>query len=335
MDEAHNVTTWRGKRVIVTGGAGFLGSHLVRRLVRDGAEVTVLDRARAPTGLQAAANDETCAHIELDLENRQAVRRVMGRLHPQVMVHLAGRVDLSRTPEVTDLCLRGNVLTTGHLLWEIKDRAIESFVYASSTEVYGRNPIPFHEAQIVDPPSPYAISKVAAEHLCQFFYQAYGVPTVTVRMSTVYGPGQSAARLIPSAILAIRRNAALPMTRGEHCRDFLYVDDAVDGLLRAAAVPAARGQVINLGHEEPVSLRAVIEIIRHLMGTSWQPQYGALPSRVGEAAVWSSRCAKAREVLGWQPRIGMEEGLARVIDAFQASDRPPMAGRLTETVVNR
>ena len=310
---------WEGKRVAVTGGTGFLGSHVVRRLVREGAVVCVVDRSRKQGDLDRLADSwgafEWC---QIDLEDRRALGMTLQRLQPSYVFHLAGRVDLSRTAEMAEACMRENVFATANLLWALEGVALEAFVFASSTEVYGHNPLPFHEDQPLDPPSPYAISKVAAEHLCRFFAKAYRFPTVIVRISTVYGPQQAEARLIPSAILAILHGEPLKMTSGEQRRDFIYIEDAVEGVLRAATVPAARGETINLGSEHAISLREVIDTIRRLMGTSWQPVYGALVRRIGEPEVWSCSWGKAKRLLDWEPSTSLAEGLGEVIKAYRA-----------------
>ena len=317
------MSVWKGKRVLVTGGAGFLGSHLVRRLVREHALVTVVDRARHPAGFDHLADVsgmfEWCP---ADMEDRQALRALLHRLQPEHLFHLAGRVDLARTADMTDPCIHENISATANLLWGLEGIAFTSCVFASTTEVYGHNPAPFHEEQPVDPPSPYAISKVAAEHFCRFFIRAYRYPMVILRMSAVYGPHQSIERLIPAAILAMLGGRRLAMTSGEQQRDFIYVDDAVEGLMRAASIPAARGETINLGHERAISLRELIDTIRGVMKTSWQPSYGEVARRIDEPAVLSCSHRKATQILGWKPATELEDGLRATIEAYRATVKP-------------
>lgn len=302
---------WSDVRALVTGAAGFLGAHLTRRLAREGAEVHAVDRAT-----RDGVADIAWHHA--DLEDRTALTALMAQLKPQVVFHLAGRVDLARTPEITDACIRENVHATANVLWALERSPLEAFVLTSTTEVYGRNPAPFREDQPVDPPSPYAISKVAAEQLCRFFHDTRGYPAAVLRLATVYGPGQAEARLIPSVIRAAMAGKPLPMTSGEQQRDFLYVDDAIDGLLRAATQPLARGRIINLGHDQPVSIRQLVETIRTVMRTDWSPSYGQLPVREGEALVWSCDGRKAKAVLGWEPRTSLADGLAQTIAAYES-----------------
>ena len=302
---------WSGKRALVTGAAGFLGSHLVRRLALEGAAVHAVDRVLR----------EGSQHItwhRADLEDRRSLMGRLARVKPEVVFHLAGRVDLARTPEITEACIRENVHATANLLWALESSPLEAFVLTSTTEVYGRNPAPFREDQPVNPPSPYAISKVTAEQLCRFFHETRGYPAVVLRLATVYGPGQAEARLIPSVIRAALAGRPLSMTSGEQQRDFVYVDDAVDGLLRAATQPLARGRIINLGHDQPVSIRQLVDVIRTVLHTEWAPSYGELPSRAGEALVWSCDGRKAKAVLGWEPRTSLADGVAATIASYES-----------------
>jgi nucleoside-diphosphate-sugar epimerase len=304
----------------VTGGTGFIGSHLARRLARLKAEVHIVDRCGQPEALARLADAREAVRVHLvDLEQRLALAALVEHVRPQVVFHLAGRVDLARTPEMTDACLYENVLATANLFWALKDRSPQALVFTSTSEVYGHNTVPFHEEQAVAPPSPYAISKVAAEHFCRLFHALHNSPTVILRLSTVYGPAQATARLIPSTILAALRGTPLRVTSGEHQRDFLFVDDAVDGLLSAAVTVRARGRTINLGQEQPVRLRDVIDTIRRLIGSAWEPSYGELV-RVNEPAVMCSSSRQAEALLQWRPRVGLEEGLRATIEAYRGAE---------------
>jgi len=302
--------------VAVTGAAGFLGSYLIRRLAADGAAVSALDRA-VPRGRRARVPSSIRWH-EADLEDRAALTRLMRQLKPQVVFHLAGRVDLSRDAATAETCMRDNAVGTANLLWSLEAGWAETVVFTSTTDVYGHNPAPYREAQPVDPPSPYAVSKVAAEQLCRLFHRTAGIPAVILRLATVYGPGQARERLIPAAVAAALTGAALPVTSGEQRRNFLYVDDAVEGIVRAAS-PQALGETINLGGRDVVSLREVLETIQALTGTGWQPAYGALPRRANEPDAADCSTQKAEQLLGWSAATSLEQGLRATIEAFRGA----------------
>lgn len=308
-----------GRRVLVTGAAGFLGFHLIRRLVTEGAAVSAVVRMtpHGRTKRWAADVEKAMTFCRADLTDRAALEVVIQRVRPEYVFHLAGRVDLTRAADVAEACLNENVLATANLLWSLRGMPLNAVVFTSTTEVYGHNPVPYHEEQLIDPPSPYAISKMAAEHYCRFFANAYGLPTRILRLSSVYGPGQSEARLIPSTILAIVRRSSLPVTSGEHRRDFLYVDDAVDGIMRAARALVAPGEIINVGSDRAVSVREVLQTICRLMKTSWTPVYGGLADRINEPPVAATRWDKAKRLLGWEPTTALEDGLRATIAAYR------------------
>ncbi len=305
----------KGKQILVTGSAGFLGQHLIRRLIREGAQITSWDR-------------ESLGQTQaVDLNNASHIRRRLMQLSPEIVYHLAGRVDLARTPEMTALCIEENIAATANLLWGLSGLAVSAVVFPSTTEVYGDGQIPFDESQSVQAPSPYAVSKIAAEELCRFFMRVFQMPIVIVRLSTIYGPGQSQARFIPSLIKAASTNAVFPMTSGLQRRDFLYVEDAVEGLIRAAAIPLARGETINLGGASAVSLREVVEEIRRILKTDWQPRYGDLPQRAGERQEWLCKLDKAKNLLGWQPPTLLSEGLRKAVAFYTADTKPKLRRR--------
>jgi nucleoside-diphosphate-sugar epimerase len=309
----------RGARALVTGAAGFLGRHLVHRLVDEGARVAALDTAEGIAARVTEPELASAAWYGTDLRDAASCRAIIQEACPEYVFHLAGRVDLSRTDELAQACVAENAAITLNVCSALRYHRPRALIFSSTVEVYGRNAAPFDESQPIDPPSPYAITKVAAERVCLAIAAAHRFGAVVLRLATVYGPGQAPQRFIPSVIRAALRREPLAVTSGAQRRDFLYVDDAVEGLVRAAVTPAAYGRTLNLGHEHPVSLRDIVEIIRAELETSWQPEYGSRPERAGEAAVWSTRSDAARAVLGWQPQIDLEDGLQLTIQAFEAA----------------
>lgn len=217
---------------------------------------------------------------------------------------------------MADACARVNVLGTLTVLRSLEGVTPAAFVLASTTEVYGSGPVPFDEAQPEHPPSPYAISTLAAEQLARMRYRSAGLPAVVLRVATVYGPCQGVHRLIPSIISAYARGEPPRLGDAEYSRDFVFVDDVVDGML-AAASEGARGEVINLGDVTTHTVRDVAETIRTLMGADVTPRYGSHESRRNEARVWASSRQKAERLLGWRPRTSLSAGLERTIEAFQ------------------
>lgn len=306
--------------VLVTGGFGFIGSHLVRRLLGYGARVGVISRStpEAGVGARSGAGQERLEAYAVELTDYPKLEAVIDRMKPAKVFHLAGLVNLERSFEVAEACVNNNVQGTLNLLQALRGNGVETFVFASTTEVYGSNPVPFSEDQHEDPPSPYAISKLAGEHLCALFRNLEGYGVTILRLSTVYGPGQMPRKLIPSVIRTCLAGQDVHITEGLQKRDFVYVDDAVDGLLRASVVEQAVGETINLGHEEGMAVRDVVYRIRDLLALHETAIYHDVPMRPNEQMHCACLGEKARKILGWEPKTALDKGLGETIAWYAA-----------------
>ena len=315
-------------RAFVTGGMGFLGAHLVSGLLRRGHHVHVFDQE--PVSMTDSSVPEGFTMSSGDLLDTNSIRVALSDAKPDVVFHLAAVVNLDRSLDIADACMRVNVLGTLNLLRALEGQQLESFVLPSSVEVYGNGPIPFHEDQAAAPPSPYGVSKLAAEQLALSLYRSKQFPAVVVRIATAYGPRQPNGRLIPSLIGAFSRGERPALSNPDLSRDFLYVDDVVEGLVSAAGCPAGYGEIINLGDEQTYTIRQVAETVRNLMAVDLMPRYGAKPARANEARVWASSNAKARKLLGWTPRTDLRDGLQKTISWYC-----PQLNKTSSTVTNQ
>ncbi|MBT8447929.1 MAG: SDR family NAD(P)-dependent oxidoreductase, partial [Gammaproteobacteria bacterium] len=291
----------RGTRVFVTGATGFIGTHLVRRLYAEGAAISILVRpGSSPTALDDLL--PSLQLIEGDLTDRAAIEGAVRAARPERVFHLGAFTNVSRDPQVAEEAMRVNLHGTMQLLQALEGGDLKCFVASGSCEEYGAAPAPFHEALAPAPVSPYSVSKAAATLWCLMRHRTAGLPVVVVRPFLVYGPGQDTSRLLPSAIVAALAGQDFPMTGGEQTREFTYVDDIVEGYLRAAAVPEAIGEIFNLGTGIEVPVRDVVEKIYALSGSSGRPLPGALPYRPAEIWRFAAVTDKARRILGWQHR---------------------------------
>lgn len=299
--------------VLVTGGEGFVGAHLSRRLADDGHDVHILSRPNPGRKWKLLDLLGVVARVHpVDLLDRDGLVASIAAIRPQRVFHLAGRVDLDRSSAVARLCIEENVHATINLLEALRGVPIESFLYASTTEVYGGAPPPFHEDQPVDPPSPYSVSKVAAESLCRLWARSFGCPTRIVRLASAYGPGQPVQRIIPSVILAAIRGEPVTLKSPRHRRDFLFVADAVDGIVKASEGSLPAGDVLNLGTREAVAIEDLARAILAETGvaTVLTAVGGGRPD---EAPRWATDASKATALLGWAPRVSLHEGLVRTV----------------------
>lgn len=310
--------TLRGRRALVTGADGFIGSHVVRRLLEEGAHVQAMSPAVSstlPVRLADVADQVTI--VEANITDRAAMDYVVSTYEPELVFHLAAFTHVGKSFQRVDENIQSNIQGTVNLLLALGGR-YERFVYTGTSEIYGDVPVPFREDGPVNPVSPYAVSKYAGELYCRMFHQAYGWPIVCLRPFNAYGPWQAPDRVIPEIVLTALQGGDLAMTEGIQTREFNYVTDLADGFVRAALAPGVEGEVINLGCGVDISMRDLAVTILDLMGNPVEPRFGAIPYRPTE--IWRMHCdnAKARTLLGWEPRHTLVEGLRETIDWYRS-----------------
>ncbi len=311
-----------GKRVLVTGGSGFIGSHLVDRLRADGADVAVTARYGNVMKNERLRHcwDELTV-IEADLRNRGALVEVAS-LAPEVVFHLAAYNHVGQSFNQVEECFDVNAKGTANLLDVCSGS--DRFVYMSTSEVYGhQTEVPFVESMTPEPLSPYAITKYAGELYCRMKQRIGDGPSVfIVRAFNTYGPYQSAKAVIPELILDCLRGNPIRTTKGEQTREFNFVTDVVDGLISAAVHDGRIEGPVNLACGEEVAITDLVRKIADLTETASTVEIGALPYRPTEVWRMYADSNRARKLLGWAPKVGLEEGLARTIEWFRDYERP-------------
>jgi UDP-glucose 4-epimerase len=317
--------------VLVTGGAGFIGSHLVERLLAEGHRVRVLDnlstgsRANLPF---AARYPGALEVIEGDLRDLPTVERAAAGC--RVIYHQAAMRSVPRSVNDPLGANENNVTGTLHVLEAARRAGVRRVVYASSSSVYGDRPdLPKREDQPPSPVSPYAVSKVAGEQYAAVWTRLYGVETVGLRYFNVFGPRQDPASeyaaVIPRFILWGLRGEPLEVHGdGTQSRDFTYVDNVVEANLLAARAADAAGEVFNVGGGDRVSLLEIIGALERLLGRRLERRH--TPRRPGDVPHTQADVAKAKRLLGYEPRVGFDEGLRRTVEYFRAWDSVRGAG---------
>jgi nucleoside-diphosphate-sugar epimerase len=311
-----------GTRALVTGASGFIGSHVVRRLLDDGAEVHALTSAVSsvyPLRL-VDLRDRIMLH-EANLHDRGAMDLLADTVRPQLVFHLAAYTHVGKSWQRVDECIQTNIQGTVNLLQALADSGYQRFVNIGTSEIYGDVDVPFREDAQVRPVSPYSVSKYAGEHYCRLFQQSRGWPIVLIRPFNAYGPAQSPDRVIPEIIVRALRGEPIRMTQGQQTREFNFVTDLVDGMVRAATTPGVEGELFNLGCGEEQSMRDVAARVLSLMGDPVTPEFGALPDRPTEIWRMYSDSSKARSRLGWAPQVSLDDGLRQTIDWYAAELR--------------
>ncbi|HXQ75818.1 MAG TPA: NAD-dependent epimerase/dehydratase family protein [Acidimicrobiales bacterium] len=307
-----------GARVLVTGATGFIGSHLCRRLLDDGAQVHALTSTVSsvyPVRL-VDIRDRITLHGG-NLTDSGAMDSVVERSDPAVVFHLGAYTHVGKSWDRVDECIQTNIHGSVNLLQALARSRYRRFVYTSTSEVYGDVAVPFREDALVDPLSPYAVSKYAGERFCRMLHRGRAWPIVVVRPFNAYGPAQSPDRIVPEIIVKGLRRERLAMTEGRQTREFNYVEDLVDGFVRAATVADIEGEVFNIGGGEEISMRDLATTILALMGDPITAELGALPDRPTE--IWSMRSdvTKASARLGLAPARPLREGLERTISWYR------------------
>lgn len=307
--------------MLVTGGAGFIGSNLVDRLLADGHDVVAVDnfdpfypRDRKLTNLDRAIRSPRFRLVEADLRDGDAVQRVVAEVRPHAIVHLAARAGVRPSIEDPAGYAESNVVATIHLLDAARRLAqLPRFVYASSSSVYGeRDDAPFRETDSVDRPvSPYAATKKACELMAATFHHLHGLPATGLRLFTAYGPRNRPDLAIAKFADLIEQGKPVPVFGdGSTLRDYTFVGDIVDGIVRA--IDRCTGlHLYNLGNATPVRLGEMIATLAAALGRPAQLQH--LPEQPGDVPQTHADISHARAELGYEPRTTLAEGLAAYV----------------------
>ncbi len=309
----------RDARVLVTGAPGFIGSHLTRRLVAEGAEVHAL--TDSVSSVYPDRLLEFRADIRLhegNLIDRGALESIVKEVRPSVVYHLGAYTHVGKSWQRIDECVQVNIQGTVNLLQALDAVGYDRFVYTGTSEIYGDIDVPFTENATVNPISPYSVSKYAGERYCRMFHQGLGWPIVMVRPFNAYGPAQSPDRVIPEIIVRALRKQELKMTTGRQTREFNYVTDLAEGFVLLGSIPDIEGELFNLGCGEETSMRDVAMTILDLLDHPIEAQFDAISHRPNEIWRMYSDSSKARERLGWAPRYSLREGLNSTIEWYKA-----------------
>jgi UDP-glucuronate 4-epimerase len=320
------------RRVLLTGGAGFIGSHVAESLLRQGAELTIVDSlddfyppAWKRSNLEEVRRNGKYTLEELDICNFEGLREVFRRVRPEVVIHLAARAGVRPSIEQPRLYEQVNVAGTVNLLELCREFKVERFVFGSSSSVYGATSrAPFSEDHVeLRPISPYAATKLAGEMLCYTYAHLFALPTVCLRFFTVYGPRQRPDLAIHKFTMLLENNKPLPIFGdGSTGRDYTYVDDIVAGILAAVgfefqtAAGEARFEVFNLGNSHPVKLSELVELLETATGRKADRQ--RKPLQPGDVPLTWADVSKAARLLGYRPATRIEEGLQRFVAWYRS-----------------
>ncbi len=314
------LTSWTDRRVLVTGAGGFIGSHLVEHLAREGAQVLAFVRytSRTDPGLLRLLSKELAGRIRIsggDLRDPEAVRKAVKG--SQVVFHLGALISIPYSYYHPYEVAETNLMGTLNVLMACRELGVQRLVHTSSSEVYGTAlHVPIDEGHPLQGQSPYSASKIGADKLAESFFCAYNLPVVTVRPFNTFGPRQSGRAVIPTIISQALSQDILHIGNLETRRDFTYVDDTVDGFMRAGQMPEAEGKTYNLGTGREFRVGELVEKILHKLARTVRIETDAQRLRPDRSEVMRlvSDNSLARKELGWQPRVSLDEGLDCTIE---------------------
>jgi CDP-glucose 4,6-dehydratase len=322
-------------RALVTGGRGFAGSWLARALLEAGAEVTSLDHeAAAPTGLELLGIAAEVEDVTGDLRDAELVRRLLGERSPDSVFHLAAQAivgDANASPIPT---FQTNIEGTWVLLEACREAGVERVVVASSDKAYGSHErLPYTEESALQPVFPYDVSKAATDLIARSYWHTYGLPVAVTRFANLYGGGdRNFSRLIPETVTAVL-DGRRPVIRsdGSPERDYLYVEDAAAAYLMVAeALESAgtAGEAFNAGWGRPHPVREVVELICELGPGEVEPDYRGSGNPGGEIDRQYLDSTKIRDLIHWEPRVDLGEGLQRTLEWYASHPevRPAVVG---------
>ncbi len=311
---------------LVTGGGGFIGSHLSEELVRRGHRVRVADNFSSGKreNLQHLPEVEI---VEGDIADLAFARRAVEGC--QIVLHQAAIPSVPRSVKDPVTSNRANIDGTLNVLIAARDAGVTRLVFAGSSSAYGDTPtLPKHEEMPTRPLSPYALQKVVGEQYLQMFTRLYGLETVTIRYFNVFGPRQDPSSPYSGVISVfatslLNNRSPLIFGDGEQTRDFTYVTNVVDGVLRAAEAPGVSGEIINVATGGRVSLKQLFTAMREVIGASVEPTF--TDARTGDVRDSQADIAKARRLLGYVPLVTFQEGLRRTVEWYRSEPAPTTA----------
>ncbi len=309
---------WQSRKVLVTGGGGFLGSHLAERLVQEGARLRVLTHYRSDGSRGNLEGSPLAADMEIvagDIRDTDSVDNAVDGC--EIIMHLCSLVGIPYSYHAMRSYVDTNTAGTLNVLHAARHRGVARLIHTSTSEVYGTaQQMPIPETHPLVGQSPYAASKIAADKLAEAYHRSFGLPVVTIRPFNTFGPRQSARAIIPTIISQCLAGGPIHLGNLAPTRDLNYVDNTVDGFLLAGSVSGIEGRTINVGSGRETRIGELALLIRNLIGADVTIEQDPQRLRPASSEVDRLVCDNtlAQELLGWAPRVSLEEGLARTIE---------------------
>jgi len=305
------------KKILITGGAGFIGANFVYKFLDLGYAITVAERKGVDLW-RLEKIERKITTVLIDLADYKNVERCIIKTHPDIVIHLAAYGAYQRFQQDVTATVNTNLLGTINLVNACQKMSVQAFVNTGTNSEYGIKEKPMKETDILEPNNLYGITKAAVTLYCQMMAHKYGFPVVTIRPFAVYGQLEEPGRLIPDIIKACLTNTELKLSSPASVRDFIFIEDLIDGYLAAIKkIKKIKGEVLNLGTGKQYSIQDVVTIVKKITKSSLKPRYGTIKKAQTEPATWVADISKAKKMLVWKPSHTLEEGLKKDIEWFK------------------
>lgn len=297
--------------ILITGAAGFVGACLARRLVAEGLRPHVFVQGKTDLWRLKDIQQHLIIH-DGDLSDAASVRAMIQDVRPQIIYHLAAHGAYPEQQEAQKI-MAVNVMGTLHLLQALEKTDYRLFVNTGSSSEYGFKDTPMRETDVLVPNSFYAAAKAGQTLLAQYAAHAHKKPIVTFRLFSVYGPYESPGRLVPTLLRRALKGEDLVMVSPDTARDFIFVEDVLDAFLNTAPLMDHGGEIFNLGSGTQVSLKEMVDEVLQLTGAKVKVHWQSMPLRIWDTSNWVADVSKTKEVLGFQARTSLQDGLAKTL----------------------
>jgi len=301
------------RRLLITGGTGFIGRNLALSAVKEGYSVTVLSL----NNLSADRKIEGIEYLQVDITDLSELQKQLRGLQFEYVVNLSGYIDHCSFLEGGRSVIDAHFVGLQNLIQVIDWCKLKRFVQIGSSDEYGNLPAPQSEKMREEPISPYSLGKLASTQLLQMLYRTENFPAVTLRLFLVYGPGQGDERFLPQIIKGCLSDSHFPTSAGEQLRDFCYIDDITEGIMRALVNDKVNGEVINMASGIPITIREVVEQVQKTVRQG-KPEFGIINYRIGENMALYADSSKAEKILGWRSSVTLEQGIKETVNSYRS-----------------
>jgi len=305
------------KKVLITGGAGFIGSNFVYKFLEMGYGITVFERKEA----NFWRIEKVLSQISLyspDLSDANETEKIIYEIKPDIVIHLAAYGAYQKIQQDIKTTINTNLVSSINLINACNKIGIEAFINTGSNSEYGIKEEPMKETDVLEPDNLYGITKSAVSQYCQMMARKYDFPAVTIRPFAVFGYFEEKERLVPTIIKACLENSELNLSRPDSVRDFIFIEDLMSGYLSAIEnIGKSKGEIFNLGSGEQRKIKDVVNIVKKITGAKINPAYGEIKTAQTEPANWVSDISKAEKILDWHPEHSLEQGLEKDIEWFK------------------